>query len=101
MFCFCFLLVCSWLVFSCHISWFSFCRKFCGKLLFHAISSIKSFFFFFFFLFGVNEGECFLVMWYPEAAILCLMGQFEKKTDAYIGGGRFVEYVNFKLSDYK
>jgi len=40
-------------------------------------------------------------MWYPEAAILCLMGQFEKKTDAYIGGGRFVEYVNFKLSDYK
>ena len=61
----------TWTVLCC-ICQFSFCRRFCGKLLFLAISCIDSHSFCFFF--GVNGREYILEMWHLRAAILCSMG---------------------------
>jgi len=55
---------------------FNFCRRFCGKSLFLAISCINSNSFCFFS--GANGREYILEI-YLKAAILCSMGLFQRK----------------------
>jgi hypothetical protein len=52
---------------------FNFCRQFCGKSLFLAISYINSHFFS-----GANGRE-YIVKIYLKAAILCSVGWFQRK----------------------
>ena len=70
-------LIWSWLVCLCCIWKFSFCRSFCGKLLFRAISCINVHSFCF--LFDVSGRECILVVWCLTAETLCSTGWFERK----------------------